>query len=54
MPQHTSSEVKVGYALFCHVCNRSLYVIFVYADVLCGKEVGLGTINNMNKSYLGL
>ena len=32
MPQHTFSEVIKGFlqnALFCHVCNRSLYIISV-------------------------
>ena len=47
MPQHTSSQVTVGYALFRQVCNRSLCM----TDVLCGKDVTRETENNMALAY---
>ena len=47
MPQHTSSEVTVGYALFRQVCYRSLCM----TDVLCGKDVTRGIENNMALAY---
>ena len=47
MPQHTASQVTVGYALFRQVCNRSLCM----TDVLCGKDVTRETENNMALAY---